>query len=430
MKNKLFIGLLLSLFALQACVKDEDKVFDNSAADRMNAAITSYRSILVSEANGWLVEYFPENDLSMGGYYFIWKFNNDGTVEMAGEVPTAKYAAGQTSVSTYAVIAEEGPVLTFNTYNEVFHLFVEPFGASDVDGYAGDYEFVIREVTPEQIVMTGKKYGNKIRLTPYTDTKTWKDHLTQFVVLDQKMAALGYNVKVNGTNVRKAVRRYRTFSFENNAIAPYIITTTGIKLYKPLTIYGKTAQYFTFNEAEKKLVSDEADSDIVIELGSPPVNGIFAATNDSWKIEDNECSNSFRTLLTTTKNQLLNGGYNFTYNYMYCGRSPLDNNMVFAFFVFQSAPGNAYYHVIYNFIYTPAPGTDDQIKFAYIGPGNGNAANQPAPVTGILATITNKSPYSITIKEANSPIIPAYPQGIQLTSVADPNFYFVIYSTE
>jgi hypothetical protein len=84
MKNKFLLIVLLACAALQACVKDEEKVFDASAAERMNATISNYKAVLSAAPNGWLVEYYPEDDRSMGGYYFIWKFDANGTVVVAG----------------------------------------------------------------------------------------------------------------------------------------------------------------------------------------------------------------------------------------------------------------------------------------------------------------------------------------------------------
>ena len=54
--------------------------------------------------------------------------------------------------SQYDIISDMGPVLTFNTYNAILHYFTEPKGSSDVDGMAGDYEFVFMDVKPEMCI--------------------------------------------------------------------------------------------------------------------------------------------------------------------------------------------------------------------------------------------------------------------------------------
>ena len=419
--------VLVAFAALQACVKDEEKVFDASAAERTSEAVNNLRDLLVAEPNGWVVEYYPETDRSLGGYNFLWKFNEDGTVLIAGERATANYQAGDTVRSYYDVIANRGVVLTFDTYNEVFHYFSEP-SYSDMDGFSGDYEFVWRESTPAKIVMTGKKRGNRLEMTPYTggDASTWKAYLEQFSVLDRKMAAVDYFVHVNDTSAwgfEKVTRKYRAFSFtykkeEDNKIVPYITTPTGIKTYEPLTVDGITAQYFTLDEVAHKLIgADGGNIDIEI-LPPPDANVIVSTLDDYWFIDDARCSSSFQTLITTATNQLLTSGYSLYYEYLFCGRSPLDNNMMFSFYARQNT---SYYWLIYNFAYTPVPGTADQINITYTGPANLNASLVPAIASGIMATITSKSPYVILLDD------PVEPNEFRLTSAADPNFYITAY---
>ena len=434
MKNKLFIGLLLSLFVMQACVKDEDKVFDASAAERMNAAIAAYRTTLTSAVNGWVVEYFPEDDRSMGGYNFLWKFNDDGTVAIAGEVATTNYQAGEVAVSDYDVKAEEGPILTLNTYNEVFHLFVEPFGSSDVDGYAGDYEFIIREVTPTQIVMTGKKYGSTLLLKPYTggDATTWQAYLGPFAVLDQKMTAPVYNVNVNDTSAwgfEQVTRNYRAFSFtykkaENNKTVPYITTPTGIKTYEPLTVDGKTAQYFTFDESAGKLISVEEGSNFAIKLilPPPPVNEIVANMSTYGYLRTG--SSSVQTLISTCETNVYNGGEELVY--IIVGDSPFGASYPGRGFVFgsYSPSGGRVWNSQFLFNFTP---TGENLAITYVGEGL-NASYYVSYFAPLLSAIISKSPYSIT---ASNPINPMEvsvinPAQITLTSVADPAFYFTV----
>jgi hypothetical protein len=425
MKNKLLLIVLLAFVALQACVKDEEKVFDASAAERTNEAVNNLRDILVAEPNGWLVEYYPETDRSMGGYYFIWKFDANGTVVVAGEQATANYPAGDTVRSCYNVIANRGVVLTFDTYNDVFHYFSEPRGTNDVDGYAGDYEFVLRECTPEKIVMTGKKRGNRMEMTPYTggDESTWKNYLEQFEALDKKFDAPVYLIKVDGelANIKKVTRKNRTFQLdygktEDNEIVPYITTTTGIKLYEPLTVNGKTAQYFTFDEKEEEFIAVEPGVDMAIKRSTLPPNVFLAETTELWIFDDLRSSNSVQTLINSAKSALVAEG--LTYDLIYCGHSLQDANQVFGFFITQNSTGN-YYHLVYNILFVPIAGTDDKINLTFSSYGlNGNIV--AALKTGFIDSIIAKSPYSVVVDN------PKNTAEITVTSVADPSFYFVV----
>jgi hypothetical protein len=426
MKNKLFAGLLLSLFVTQACVKDEDKVFDASAAERMNAAIQTYRAALCAAPNGWVVEYYPETDRSLGGYNLICKFSEDGTVVLANELSTTNYPAGNPATSTYDIIANEGAMLTFNTYNETLHAFTEPHGSSDVDGYAGDYEFVFREVTPEQIVMTGKKYGNEIVLTPYAggDPTTWESYLKQFEVMDGKIAAPVYLVKVDGTAaaIDRVTRINRTFQFdygkaEDNKIVPYITTPTGIKLYEPLTVNGKTAQYFTFNATEETLTAVEPGVDMVIELSALPPNVFLAETTVSWDINIPRSSKSVQAYIDTCALAVVSGEGE-TLKGILIGDSPFGALSPGRGFIFKSY-GTKYWSAQYACDFKIV---GDNLSIEYKNQGQGPGLNEKyyyAYYKLFLDTITAKSPYSVTVDN------PRNVTEMTVTSVADPNFYFV-----
>jgi hypothetical protein len=421
MKNKFLLIVLLAFAALQACVKDEEKVFDASAAERMNAAIQTYKATLCAAPNGWAVEYYPETDRSMGGYNFIWKFNANGTVQIAGEESTTNYPAGNPATSTYEVIANEGVVLTFNTYNEILHYFVDPHGSDDIDGYAGDYEFVIRESTPQKIVMTGKKRGNRMEMTPYIDgdASTWAAYLAQFKMLDRKMAAADYIVNVNDTAAAGfdvVTRKNRTFSFtyknpDDNKIVPYITTPTGIKTYEPLTVDGETAQYFTFNEAERKLIGE--GSHLTIELGAPPpLPNVWFATMDTYGYVRTG-SSSVVTLMNTCNTNVNGIGEQLVY--IVVGNSPFAAYPGRGF-IFGSNDGSQTWRAHYYYTFTP---TGDNLAITYSGAGL-NGSFYSSYFAPFLNAITNKSPYSITTDD------PIDPTEAILTSVNDPAFYFVV----
>jgi hypothetical protein len=433
MKNKTLLILMLALVALQACVKDEEKVFDASAAERTSEAIHNLRNVLIAAPNGWVMEYYPEANRSLGGYHFICKFYVDGTVEVAGELSTTNYPSGKPARSYYDIIANRGAVLTFDTYNEVFHLFSQP-SYSDVDGYAGDYEFVLRECKPELIEMTGKKRSNRMEMTPYTggDASTWKTYLQTFRDMDTKIDAPNYIISIDGApvdivnadddTVKQITRRNRTLRFtyeeeKSNQIIPYITTLTGIKFYEPLTINGKKAQYFTFNETEEKLVATDPGVDMVITPRPLPANEVFVGISELKTVDVARSSSSMQTLVSSAISAIESAaGYGLRYERLYCGRD--GGEQMFAFYVSQASSGG-YFYLVFNFLFTSVAGTDDAVQFQFRSL-NGNAALIPALKTGFIDVITAKSPYRVTVEN------PRRPTAVTLTSIADPGFYFVL----
>ena len=47
--------LLLAGFCFNSCVSEEEDLFDKSAAERMNEALTKYKAILQDDPQGWVM---------------------------------------------------------------------------------------------------------------------------------------------------------------------------------------------------------------------------------------------------------------------------------------------------------------------------------------------------------------------------------------
>ena len=165
----LLVGLM-ALAALTACTYEEEDLFDQSAAQRLNASAKEYRDLLVSSQYGWAMEFWPNNG-TMGGYVFTVKFAEDGSVEMCSEEDITydgkTYEPGDAFTSNYSVKSEQGTILTFDSYNPLFHKFSEPQGSSNVSGYNSDYEFVFMRTSENRdtVYFRGKKYGQEMAMT-------------------------------------------------------------------------------------------------------------------------------------------------------------------------------------------------------------------------------------------------------------------------
>lgn len=160
MKTKYFliIGLLAATFA--ACSRDEESLFDKPAAIRTQEALENATNILTSAEYGWEMIYFPnlEDMENTRGFVLIAKFNKNSNVSMTAKnsVTTANKLKTD-STSTWVVKSDYGPLLSFDTYNSIFHMWSDP--GNDGDGLMGDYEFLILKATPELVLLKGKKYG-------------------------------------------------------------------------------------------------------------------------------------------------------------------------------------------------------------------------------------------------------------------------------
>lgn len=163
--------LLIGLFAatMVACSRDEESLFDKSAAERAQEAIETAFDVLTSNETGWEVAYFPNLEASSKGYNMVWKFNANGKVSATAKNSTTTMNKMMTdSASTWAVKSDYGPILTFDTYNKVIHAFSDP--QENGAGLLGDYEFLILKATPEVVILKGKKHSAYSVMRPMKTT--------------------------------------------------------------------------------------------------------------------------------------------------------------------------------------------------------------------------------------------------------------------
>jgi hypothetical protein len=133
--------------------------------------------------------------------------------------------------------------LTFNTYNKFIHYFSEPRNPNGpVElGMGGDYEFMIMDATPAEVILKGKKTGNKIVLTPIAAGENWSALMQQYVNAARKMEFLQGEGEIGGINVIvQSESRNLSFYYGGNKVQtiPYHYTPDGLVFYKPLKLGG------------------------------------------------------------------------------------------------------------------------------------------------------------------------------------------------
>ena len=180
-----------SALCLASCSGEEDDIFEATAAERLNAASALYSARLTAQPNGWAMQYYPtyDNEAPNGkGYLLLTRFNKDFTVNVSGyDWPVWRYErpAGadadasnewichytneyRESSSFWQVITDNGPVLSFNSYNTNMHYFSDPDFRETGTGFGGDYEFIVVDAPEDAsyMMLKGKKRGTYNLLTP------------------------------------------------------------------------------------------------------------------------------------------------------------------------------------------------------------------------------------------------------------------------
>lgn len=242
MKKISYILLLASAAAtFTACsTSDDDKIFDMSAAERLNAAEAKYSTLLTNSQYGWAFEYYPTDDADDGALLYAVKFNADGTVVVAGDRTGDHIIQHQTSL--WDIILDQGPVLSFSTYNSLIHFWSDPnpnypYDNGDGNGYKGDYEFsFVYDASENQdsvISLRGKKRGLKSRLKMIDEDVTPEEYLLDCDAVVQK------NFPTNQRNYSRLVIGSETYRVDG--------MKSSVAIYYPFgsdpTFFGKNNAY-------------------------------------------------------------------------------------------------------------------------------------------------------------------------------------------
>jgi len=305
MKKIYFLIAMVTAMMMASCTIEQDDLFSDSSANRADNAIAADIQVLTSAANGWLMQYFPDSQQSYGGYNTIVRFKTDGKVEVMGEV-----YGDTTYVSLYSVTQSAGIVLTFDTFNPEFHAFSDPsapIGGSEGTGWDGDFDFSILKATPEEVVLKGKKTGNKIIMTPMP-TNDWEAYINSIGDVEAGMSAKKYGLHIGGEEIiamksnRTLIMDYEEDGEEVEVIASYIITPQGYKFYEPITIKGETIEGFNYVEGADVFPASN-NSGITLNVIYPTVAEIFV--ENYWFVSLSSMGEFAAPYWTAVKEQIM-----------------------------------------------------------------------------------------------------------------------------
>lgn len=252
--NSILIGT--AVLGLSACsLHDDTELFGEPAAERLEKNVAADKTLLESAANGWELHMWTGKDYSGGGYTYFMKFANDKVTVSSDIAP-----ANMKTTSSYDVISDQGPVLTVNTYNEVFHYLAEP-SMDDDDGEQQDYEFVIMRTTNDSIYLRGKKWGNHMVMTRVAESTSWEDEINKIQQMDEGLMRTFSLVEGNDTLGGVSLGDDRILTYTDKSgykKIPYYVSTKGITLAKPLEVNGKALQELDYDADDMSLNPDGA----------------------------------------------------------------------------------------------------------------------------------------------------------------------------
>ena len=294
--KKIFFYIMFAVagLSLQSCLHDDDEIFNKSAAERINEAVANAKEVLTSSQEGWVMHYYVGREYAYGGLNLAMKFT-DGKVQMYNE--TAKKSDGSyiSAVSTYKITRDQGPVLAFDTYNDLLHVYGDPAGSgpTDVDGWEADYEFVIMNISEDQntITLQGKKFNNTIVLERLNrPVAEYFDAATKMAESLTNAGILAYTVGDKKAKFYPGSSEYSVkYVDDKGEVAslsvPFTSTDKGVLFNEPIELFGDTLK--GINAKDTATVNDVLTANTIVASNdeskvlsiSHDLSDIFQANN-------------------------------------------------------------------------------------------------------------------------------------------------------
>lgn len=222
MKKIYYIMAAAAVLGVAGC-DDDDDVFSESSSERMENYLDNVESVIGAHSGGWILEQFVGDDAEYGGYVYALRF--------ADNQCTVTDEDGTTSTSYWRFKKDNGPVLSFDTFNEALHALSTPNG-SMYEGYHADYEFAIDSCAADIIVLRGRKTDNTCYLRAVDDAEAYIAAVA--TVRESFYQSVGTG-SVDGEAVEVLVdhdyRHIEIATESETAYAAFCYTNTGIRLY-------------------------------------------------------------------------------------------------------------------------------------------------------------------------------------------------------
>ena len=315
------IAAVLMSASLASCNHEEADIFDQNAAHRTEEARKMYKDILLDKGGKWQMEYFTTEEEH--GYVYLFTFRNDGTVTISGN---NEYITKLTNIdsnvpsygsetSMWTILSDNGPVLSFNSYNTIFHLFATPEDIPGTErdeqgyGHSGDYEFDLMKYSNDTLYLEGKKNGAEIimtRIAPETDDKTYLNEVVALAdsFFNAKVPAVYVNLPGGYRHVvlDGATQLPKFYPETGDYITEYvgrnaIITHDGFTLGKPLTLRDSidgndyTIQHFIRQKDGSLLCTD----DNRITITADALNKVVGDERLLWRVNAADCKGELGT---------------------------------------------------------------------------------------------------------------------------------------
>lgn len=404
---KKYVYILVSCAFFAACDQKEEAVYGkgNSYVKRTGETITKYTKALEEAPNGWLLTVYAGDNQQYGGYNFLVSFAG-GKVKASSEVNTTE------TTSDYSLSFNEKAILSFDTYNEVLHYFVEP-SFLNPHGKVGDNQYEIQSYEKEVFTLKGKRSNNLMTLVRFQGDKS--SYLNKIRSRASQMKTVGIApITLNGKQVNLVLHptNHQFVISEGTTIyqKAFVYTDKGLKLYEPIEIGGKIFTEFYISDDNQELSSSDGSVKTTLVYTLPYY---FQTKSLILSLVDDGCSSN------TVFSKLYERYRNFTYSSASYSTSPQirlgsdarEAGITFRFY--QDATTR------YTLDFLPVAGKENQVNIVEgIRSLNWNVFNNLYP---IVEALIQNAPYEMTdIKGDGSQYRLTSAKNAQITFVTTP----------
>ena len=407
--GKAWLGLLLlSTLLLQSCLKDQEDVFDQSSSLRMQEVLDKTKAALTGNENGWALDYYPSREFAYGGIAYAIQFK--GT-----EATVYSQEADKSETSLYKLTNDDGPILSFDTYNSLMHAYATP-SSSEYEAKDGDFEFLIMDVQSDVITLKGKRSGNMMYM--HRLSQPAKDYIAAVQEMDDKMYSGKYAFVINGDSILTR-RINNVFLFTDpktgeSTEMPFITTTTGFEFKDTVNIMGKNVT--AFNYSEDGIWANPSDNSIALVAIPQPLTEFLI--NQNWFFKASAISEKAMTFFNKAKEGSAGEGEEI--KYMILGPNDILDGYSGAFgFTFISGGYGGSLHINAEAL------TDDIITLYFAGTGEGDGLwyFNNANYNSIIGVLTGPAGFSYNLTTDN----PKSPTWIKMERTDDPDIYFTVF---
>lgn len=254
------LALTLATVVTTGCSNSQEDYFDKPASIRMQQMLDNTKKVLTSAPHGWALDYYPDRNLSYGGYAYVLTFND--THATVG----AEIRPGEFCTSLYKMTDDNGPVLSFDSYNEIMHYFAKP-DSENPHAHDGDFEFIILDVKDDVIKLRGKRTGNDMYM--YRLDRDPAEYLNDVMDMVHDICLPDLTGTMGSTAMTGLIspdNRHLTLTWDGHSVSSYFVPTdNGIRFLNPVNVDGHDISGLKYSHREMTYTSLSA-SDPAIKL--------------------------------------------------------------------------------------------------------------------------------------------------------------------